>query len=187
MYFLTRKYTGFRLQQVIYYRLQTKLREGNVFTGMCHSVHGGRYSRTFPQSPRTITPPPRLYPSLPPTGTLPPPPLGRTAKVGVRYPTGMLSCLMKNFSLKAVLVANELLNIDVNQQCLRSNGTCSKRDPYSVCTYKYIQLKTKLFICARVPKQMVHFMQVRICLELSLINSDASKQQHKSCKLFCLM
>ena len=27
---------------LVYYRPPTKLREGNVFTGVCHSVHGGR-------------------------------------------------------------------------------------------------------------------------------------------------
>ena len=29
------------------YRPPTKLREGNVFTGVCHSVHGGRRHTSF--------------------------------------------------------------------------------------------------------------------------------------------
>ena len=34
-------YVSIVYQYSIYYRLQTKLREGNVFTSVCDSVHGG--------------------------------------------------------------------------------------------------------------------------------------------------
>ena len=38
-------------KQVVYYRPQTKLREGNVFTGVCDSVHQG-----MPASGRLFAP-----------------------------------------------------------------------------------------------------------------------------------
>ena len=45
------------------YSLPTKLREGNVFTGVCHSVHRGvgpyPHNQPLPSPLRTIPPSPR--------------------------------------------------------------------------------------------------------------------------------
>ena len=63
------------------YPPKTKLWEGNVFTGVCHSVHkeeGRALPRTVPTGPYPRTIPPR-----------------RTTEVGRTHPTGMLSYFAK--------------------------------------------------------------------------------------------
>ena len=75
-----------------FYRPQTKLREGNVFTPICDSVHGGGVG---------------LYPSIQwaggehPPGQIPPPRADTTSRhlpnemaieAGGTHPTGMHSC-----------------------------------------------------------------------------------------------
>ena len=89
------------------------LGQGNVFTPVCHSVHGGRrgwlpsmHHRSHDQHPGGVLPTEEwsvykggfcLRGGLPTSrggeggvGQIPPPP--RTRKVGGTYPTGMLSC-----------------------------------------------------------------------------------------------
>ena len=79
--FLCNPWPGFNLEvllfqtnTLIYYRPQTKLRKGNVFTPVCDSVHGGVYT------PWTHT----HTPGHPPPETV-------TAADGT-HPTGMHSC-----------------------------------------------------------------------------------------------
>ena len=66
---------------------ETKLRQGNVFTPVCHSVHRGGLSHPPRQTP----------PSPTPLGRNPPPleqcMLGYGQQAGGTYPTGMHSCL----------------------------------------------------------------------------------------------
>ena len=87
------------------------LGQGNVFTPVCHSVHGGRrgwlpsmHHRSHDQHPGGVLPTEEwsvykggfcLRGGLPTSrgggvGQIPPSP--RTRKVGGTYPTGMLSC-----------------------------------------------------------------------------------------------
>ena len=86
--------------------LATKLRQGNVFTHVCHSVHGGclphplradiPQADTPPVQTPQQTPPPRQTPS----GRHPPPwrtplaqcMLGYGQQAGGTHPTGMHSC-----------------------------------------------------------------------------------------------
>ena len=91
-------------------RPKTTFREGNVFTGVCQSVHsGGESGSTFPPYPPTTvipgTIPPGPYPQGPypaglyPLGTVPletiPTPPG-TTKAGGTHPTGMLPCCLSS-------------------------------------------------------------------------------------------
>ena len=73
-----------------YYRPQTKLRKGNVFTPVCDSVHGGRGVRlkTTPgQTPPGQTPARQTTPYADPSS--------KTAiAVDGTHPTGMHSCLL---------------------------------------------------------------------------------------------
>ena len=64
------------------YHPQTKLREGNVFTPVCHSVHRGK----------VYTPGKTLSPlgRHPPSGQTPPPEMATEA--GGAHPTGVQSC-----------------------------------------------------------------------------------------------
>ena len=92
------------------YRPQTKLGQGNVFTAVCDSVHGGSTWAGTPQAgtPPAGTPPRQVqYPGKytprqvhPPAGT---PPrqvhprqsmLGYGQQVGGTHPTGMHSCFL---------------------------------------------------------------------------------------------
>ncbi len=43
-----------RLPRSLYYRPPTKLREGNVFKGVCQSVHGGSAPPPGTMPPRTV-------------------------------------------------------------------------------------------------------------------------------------
>ena len=76
-----------------HYRPPTKLREGNVFLGVCHSVHRGK---GVGRTPGTIPPPPGLYPlnhtpkTIPFQGHTP-----SSERAGSTHPTGMLSCLAR--------------------------------------------------------------------------------------------
>ena len=65
---------------IAYYRPPTKLREGNAFTGVCHSVHGGGEAWLVPgpffgggyvwYTSLKVRPPPKLRPEkVQPTGT----------------------------------------------------------------------------------------------------------------------
>ena len=66
-----------------FYRPPTKLREGNVFTGVCHSVHGGRGLGY-----QVLSRGGRVYPTPPPS-----PEEWRLLWQSVRvHPTGILSC-----------------------------------------------------------------------------------------------
>ena len=44
----------FLVKYIIYYRIQTKLREGNVFTGVCHSVQGVRVGGSYMHGGRSV-------------------------------------------------------------------------------------------------------------------------------------
>ena len=74
----------FLLQVIYFYRPPTIVREGSIFTCVCHSVHRGV---VWLSHPRTTSPPPRPEHLTPwgqyPPGTRPPPPL-RNHKSG-RY------------------------------------------------------------------------------------------------------
>ena len=90
------------LFQPIYYRPQTKLREGNVFTPVCDYVHRGRCTPPLADIPLPLTDTPwQTHPQADtplgryPTGRHPPgrhPPERATAADGT-LPTGMHSCL----------------------------------------------------------------------------------------------
>ena len=67
-------------------RQQTKLLKGNVFTPVCHSVHGGRVQPLGPG----LTPPGPLPLWQTPPGQTPPPPTAAT--VDGTHSTGMHSC-----------------------------------------------------------------------------------------------
>ena len=58
---------GKTLLRSVHYRPQTKLQEGNDFTGVCHSVHGGigPYPPMGPYPGDVSPPPPGPYPSEP--------------------------------------------------------------------------------------------------------------------------
>ena len=90
---LRNKQINIRIQNI--YRLQMKLREGNVFTPLCDSVH-----REGMSARRCTFPPPPWTDSPPPWQTLPSPSWAYTPKtgteVGSTHPTGMHSCLPSN-------------------------------------------------------------------------------------------
>ena len=84
------------------YRPQRKLREGNVFTPVCHSVHKGRVSASgsgggcLPLGPGGVHPPgqtpPRQTPPWADTHLGRHPPVEMTIEAGGTHPTGMHSC-----------------------------------------------------------------------------------------------
>ena len=86
--------------ETYFYRPQTKLREGNVFTSICDSVHGGctpsgqtppRQTYTPRQTPPRQTPPKETSQAdTPPQADTSPPKTGTEA--GSSHPTGMHSC-----------------------------------------------------------------------------------------------
>ena len=66
-----------------FYCPQTKSREGNVFTPVCHSVHGWGGGGVFASASRGW---------IPPWTDNPPPPVEMTIEAGGTHPTGMHSC-----------------------------------------------------------------------------------------------
>ena len=87
----------------------TKLEQGNVFTGVCDSVHGGGCLHQAPppkQTPPGEQTPPRdqthLLQSRHPPGPDTPPPPGTATAAGGTHPTVMHSCY--NLGLNALVI-----------------------------------------------------------------------------------
>ena len=96
------------LLYIIYYRPQRSCGQGNIFTPVCHSVHGGggggipQGTEADPPGPDTplrpdTHPPWTRHPlDQTPPGPGPPPPRKQTPAYGLRaagtHPTGMHSC-----------------------------------------------------------------------------------------------
>ena len=91
---------------VLYYRPQTKLSEGNVFTLVCHSFFRGKGSFPLDTEAPGVRPPPDRDPlDTDPPGQRPPPGLTSSGspKAGVMHPTEMHTCdllvLTKNITI----------------------------------------------------------------------------------------
>ena len=83
-----------------FYRPQTKLWKGNVFTPVCDSVHrSGASGQTPPGRALSGTPPGQTTWADTPLGRHPPPEMA-TAADGT-HPTGMHSCIILQFSFSA--------------------------------------------------------------------------------------
>ena len=86
------------------YRPQTKLWEGNIFTGVCLSTrrgvvpsHHNPLDYTIPGL-YPVPPGPYLLRTIPITRTIPPDPLSQNHKSGT-HPTGMFSCFRLHFAV----------------------------------------------------------------------------------------
>ena len=80
----TRPYHHMRIKSFSCLPPATKLRQGNVFTPVCHSVHRGGLPHTYPWADK---PPGQTPPSLPGQCML-----GYGQQAGGTHPTGMQSC-----------------------------------------------------------------------------------------------
>ena len=87
-------------KNINYYRPQTKLREGNVFTPVCHSVQGGVYPSMQWAKWGCVTGVCNQG-GVGPGGCTTPTPTGQQA--GGTHPTGMLSCFIIYTEVKAHL------------------------------------------------------------------------------------